>query len=192
VDYQLEQLINGPAGTHPIWDRLMTTVAVGAEPAFIALVVLWFLVGLWRRSPRDRTGAVLAVLAAGIGLVANLVIGHLWYRARPFVAHPGTVHLLVRHTNDASFPSDHAVAAFAIAGVLFALHRRLGGLALLASLLIAYARVYVGDHYPGDVAAGALLGLAAAWFCAGPVRPYLAALDDWLSERLGARWLQHS
>jgi undecaprenyl-diphosphatase len=192
VDYQLEQLINGPAGSHPLWDRIMTTVAIGAEPAFIALVVLWFLVGLWYRSPKDRTGAVLAVLAAGIGLVINVVIAHLWFRPRPFAAHPGTVHLLVRHTNDASFPSDHAVGAFAIAGVLFSVHRKLGTVAILGALLVAYARVYVGDHYPGDVAAGGLIGLAVAWVCAGPIRPFLAALDDWLSERLAARWLRNS
>ncbi|HLH70841.1 MAG TPA: phosphatase PAP2 family protein [Candidatus Dormibacteraeota bacterium] len=191
MDYQLEQLINGPAGSHPLWDRVMTTIAVGAEPAFIALVVLWLLVGLWRRSPRDRTGAVLAALAAGIGLVINAVIAHLWFRPRPFVAHPGTVHLLVRHTSDASFPSDHAVGAFAIAAVLLSVHRKLGALAIVAALLVAYARVYVGDHYPGDVAAGALVGLVAAWLCAGPIRPFLAALDDWVSEWLGARWLQH-
>lgn len=77
------------------------------------------------------------------------------------IAHPGLVHLLVKH-GDTSFRSDHAAAAFAIAGVLFSVHRRLGTLALALAALVAYARVYVGDHYPGDVAGGALIGVAAA------------------------------
>ncbi len=59
-------------------------------------------------------------------------------------------------------PSDHASSAFAIASVLVLFHRRLGVLALLVAAFMCYARVYVGDHYPGDVAAGALIGIVVA------------------------------
>ena len=49
-------------------------------------------------------------------------------------------------------------AAFAISAVLFAFQRT--GRPRLFRLLI-YARVYVGDHYPGDVLAGIIIGLAS-------------------------------
>jgi undecaprenyl-diphosphatase len=159
VDYSLERWINAPAGSHPLWDALVVGFAAGAETAFVALVALWFLVGWLRRLPEDRRGAVAALLAAGGALAANQVLAALWNRPRPFVTHPDQVHQLLAHGADSSFPSDHAAAAFAIATVLFAHHRRLGLLALAAAALVGYARVYVGDHYPADVLSGAAIGV---------------------------------
>jgi len=162
MDYRLERWINGPAGHTPALDALMRLAAGWAEPLFNALVVGWFLVGWWRGQARDRQGAITAGLAAVLALLVNQAITHLWTRPRPFVAHPAAVHLLLAHSTDPSFPSDHAAPAFAIAVVLFGVHRRLGLLALCLAVLMSYARVYVGDHYPADVAAGALIGTAAA------------------------------
>lgn len=162
MDYRLEQWINGPAGTHGALDTLMKALASGAEVFFLLVVVAWFLYGWLRRSPTDREGAIAALLAAGLALAVNQVVGMAWNRPRPFVAHPGSVHLLLSHSTDPSFPSDHAAAAFAIAAVLLAVRRRWAVAALLVAAAVCYARVYVGDHYPGDVAGGALIGVVAA------------------------------
>ncbi|MDE3101591.1 MAG: phosphatase PAP2 family protein [Chloroflexota bacterium] len=178
MDYRIEQWINGAAGRAPLADTAMIAVAAGAEAAFIALVVVWYLIGWWRRDPADREGAIAALLAAGGALAVNVVLGHVWDRPRPFVAHPATVHLLLAHGTDSSFPSDHAAAGFAIAAVFFAVHRRWGLVALAAAALTAYARVYVGDHYPGDVLAGAAVGVAVALILLGP----LGALPRWVRD----------
>ena len=162
MDFRIEQWINNPAGHQPFWDPLLQLVAARAEPAFIVLVAAWFAAGWLRRQAADRRGAITALLAAVVALAINQGISHLWFRPRPFVSHPADVHLLVGHVRDASFPSDHAAAAFAIAAVLLAFHRRLGLVLLAVAALLAYARVYVGDHYPGDVLAGALIGLVVA------------------------------
>jgi len=162
VEYRLEQWINGPAGHHPALDRLMVQSASWGEVLFIGIVVGWFLVGWLRGLPRDRQGAITALIGAGGALVANQLVLHLWTRPRPFITHPSTVHVLLSHSTDPSFPSDHAAPAFAIGVVLFAVHRRLGVIVLLAAAVMSYARVYVGDHYPGDVLAGALIGLVVA------------------------------
>lgn len=158
MDYLLESWINAPAGSHPLWDALMLGFAAGSEPAFAALVGIWFLVGWLRRLPAERQGAVAALLAAGGALGVNQILASVWYRPRPFLAHPGQVHHLLGHSTDSSFPSDHAAAAFAISGVLVAYHRRSGFVVLAAAALVAYARVYVGDHYPADVLSGAAIG----------------------------------
>jgi membrane-associated phospholipid phosphatase len=71
------------------------------------------------------------------------------------------MHLLVDKTKDFSFPSDHATVAGAVAAGLFLVNRRLGLIAIIAALAMAFARVYVGAHYPGDVAAGLVLGACA-------------------------------
>ncbi|MBV9121085.1 MAG: phosphatase PAP2 family protein [Chloroflexi bacterium] len=91
-----------------------------------------------------------------------MLASHLWYRPRPFVAHANVVHLLLAHSPDASFPSDHAAAGFAIAVVLAGSYPKSGAVALIYAALMSYARVYVGEHYPGDVLAGAAIGVACA------------------------------
>jgi len=176
MDYQLEQLINAPAGAHPLWDALMRGVANGSEPLFLGVVALWFLSGWIAGRSRDRQGALTAFVAALGALAVVQLIDHLWDRTRPFVAHTATVHLLVAHAPDASFPSDHVTAACAIAVVLLAYHRRLGVLALLFAALLAYARVYIGVHYPGDVLGGALLGTLGGWFLVTVLAPLMARL----------------
>ncbi|MGH7922409.1 MAG: phosphatase PAP2 family protein [Candidatus Dormibacteraceae bacterium] len=162
IDYRLERLINAPAGHLPVVDTLMVAAASWAEVVFAAVVVVWFLFGMIRVSRREKLGAVTALLAAGGALLVNLVLSHLYFHSRPFVAHPGVVHLLLNHARDNSFPSDHAAGAFAVSVVLVAYRRRLGVVAIVASAWVAYARVYVGDHYPLDVLVGAADGIIAA------------------------------
>jgi undecaprenyl-diphosphatase len=162
MDYWLERIINAPAGQQPVVDAVMVAIANWSEPAFIAVVAGWFFLGVVRGSRPERKHAIVALLAAALALGLNQVLGRLWDRPRPFVAHPAQVHLLLAHTADSSFPSDHVAAAMAIALVLTKAHRRLGGLLFALAGLVGVARVYVGDHYPGDVLAGALVGLVAS------------------------------
>jgi undecaprenyl-diphosphatase len=169
----------------------MVAAASWAEPAFAAVVVIWFLLGWLRNRRQDRLGAIMAIMAAAGALLANQVISHLWARPRPFAVHPSTVHLLLGHSKDASFPSDHAAAAFAIGLVLISFHHRLGAVALAFAALMSYARVYVGDHYPGDVAAGALVGLLASALVLTWLRPLAASLERLADRALAVVWLPH-
>lgn len=161
VDYRIEQWINGPAGHTPLLDAAMVGIAATAEVAFAGLVLVWFLIGWWSDAAPLRQEAIAALLAAGGALAVNAAVGLAWYRPRPFAAHPGTVHVLLPHAADSSFPSDHAAAAFAIAVVLVAAHRPWGVAALALAALVGYARIYVGDHYPTDILAGGVVGCAA-------------------------------
>jgi undecaprenyl-diphosphatase len=80
-------------------------------------------------------------------------------RSRPYVDHPDPEPLL-RAAANLSFPSGHAATAFAAATVLAALAPRFAVPLFVLAAAMAWSRVYVGVHYPLDVAAGALLGAA--------------------------------
>ena len=76
------------------------------------------------------------------------------------------VEVLVSKSHDASFPSDHSiVAGSATAGLWIVAHygvqanRAVPIVATALALVVAFSRVYVGAHYPGDVVAG--LGVGA-------------------------------
>ncbi len=79
-------------------------------------------------------------------------------RARP------NVHALVARPHSHSFPSGHATTSFACATVLAVAAPRLRVPLLLLAAAIAWSRVYVGVHYPLDVVAGALFGVAIGLF----------------------------
>ena len=132
-------------------------------------------------------GTVWIVLAVVISLVTRrnvafpvlLTAGSVWTadllalaiksgveRPRPSLSVPQADPLL--GAGGWSFPSGHAATAFAGAVSLTYLWRRGALLFLLLAAAIAFSRVYVGVHYPGDVLAGAALGTAVglAWVAA--------------------------
>ncbi len=112
---------------------------------------------------------------------ASFGLKDLVERARPFVAHPQIDPLYVVHSS--SFPAGHAATAAAGATLLsYIAPRAMPGFILLAAA-IAYSRVFVGVHYPGDVLAGALVG-AAIGFVAIGVWCWLRGTDTRLGEAL--------
>jgi undecaprenyl-diphosphatase len=81
-----------------------------------------------------------------------------------------------------SFPSDHAVLFFALATGLYLVSRRMGWLMYLYTIVfILLPRVYLGIHYPSDILAGALLGVAAASTARAPS---LRWVINWPAQRL--------
>ena len=137
---------------------------------FAVLLVVAYLDGRHDGDLTTVAGAVWAGLAALVALGVGQLIGGAVDRARPYEA-MSNVHVLVDRTTDFSFPSDHATVAGAVAvGLLFA-NRRWGIVACVLAVLMAFTRVYVGAHYPGDVLAGLALGgliATAGWFTIVP------------------------
>jgi len=112
----------------------------------------------------SRALYLLAVLTAS-GL-ASQAIKHVLGRARPpLLDKVGPYHFEMFSTAGimASFPSGHTITAFATAGALaWFLPRWSWVFLLLFALAITASRIVVGSHYPSDVFAGALIGLASA------------------------------
>jgi len=192
VDYNAFKAINGLSGSS-FPDSVMKLLASDLPGVLVAVVALSFLIP-WRRLREERrSGAVLATAAAGLALLIAQPIAHLVDRARPYVSHPGHVHLLISRSHDPSFPSDHAAGAFALAFGVWLYDRTIGTVLLVVAALLAFARVYVGTHYPGDVIAGALLGIGVALglYLVPPTRRLIETVahrcaDPW--DRVIARW----
>ncbi len=151
----------------------------GIEAASIPFMVV-VTVGLWllSRPGGDRKWKLAATAALGsaaLALGVNKVISSLiWHRDRPYQAH----HLTDPWSSktDASFPSDHASATFAIAFAVLAFDPLAGAVFLVFALVISIGRLIIGAHYPGDVAVGFLVGLASALVVTRLLRPVIARL----------------
>jgi undecaprenyl-diphosphatase len=156
-----------------------------SELLFAATLAVIFVAARGLRGREWRRAAVAAFFSAGIALAIGGVIARLVDRQRPFVDHPGDLHLFVSHGVDPGFPSDHATAAFAIAMAIVLRKRGWGIFALLAAAVLSVGRVAVGVHYPTDVVGGAVLGCAVAlllWLPA--LRMRLDALSDYVGARV--------
>lgn len=81
-------------------------------------------------------------------------------RARPDTAIEG-FEALAANPDSFSFPSGHTAAAFGVAVAFAGEPNGLGPAALLLAVGIGLSRVYLGAHYPLDVAAGGVLGVFA-------------------------------
>jgi undecaprenyl-diphosphatase len=111
----------------------------------------------WRR-PAVLAAVVVAVAAAdGAAAVGKTLV----HRHRPFE------HQLGPSERTHSFPSGHAATAFAGATILAAFAPRYRAAFYVLACLIAFSRLYDGDHYPTDVIAGAGLGTVIALLLLG-------------------------
>lgn len=128
----------------------------------IWLVPAGFLLG-WLRGGGPVRQALLAATLAGLtGLFLNQVIGLIWYHPRPFEL--GIGRSLIPHVQDSSFPSDHLTLIWSIAFTLV-LHRQTrpaGWVIALAGMLVGWARIYLGVHFPADILGALPVALVSA------------------------------
>jgi len=172
MDSELYDALNDLAGRASWSDQLIRWAAADLPIVMgILIVAAWFWPGIANARAHRECLALYAIAAALIGLGIAQVIGHLWFRDRPYIDHAHV--LLLSPSPDPSFPSDHAVGAFGLAmPFVFARHPLRWPL-LVCAFGLVIARVAAGTHYPSDVIGGALLGSAAAllvWHVRGVVK----------------------
>ncbi|MEE0510435.1 MAG: phosphatase PAP2 family protein [Peptococcaceae bacterium] len=126
--------------------------------------ILWILIGLVLLSrPSWRKAGVVLLLALLIeAFFCNIVLKNLVAMPRPFTLHEN-VQLLIPAPHDYSFPSGHTGAAFASAAALYFSRARYWIVVFVLAVFIAFSRLYLYVHFPTDVLAGIVLGIASAW-----------------------------
>ena len=115
------------------------------------LGALWLALG----AATDQAGRVLGLLIATT--LASEAIKRVTRRQRPVWRR---LECLIGHQRTPSFPSGHAASSAGAAVILCAVAPALAPVWVTLAALMAMSRVYVGVHYPSDVALGAVLGVA--------------------------------
>ena len=142
----------------------ITALGTGTVVIMIVAVAALFLF----LTKHKYSGLLLLIATAG-GLALNLVLKMRFDRPRPHVFMWGT------NAVSSSFPSGHAMSATIVYSTVAYLAIRLyertwpkivtGVFAAIVIVAISASRLYLGVHYPSDVLAGAVIGLAWAAFC---------------------------
>jgi undecaprenyl-diphosphatase len=155
-----------PIGPEWLENSMLDITAIGG-PTVLGLVVL-SVVGFLLLQARYRTAIVVLATAAS-GELANYAMKNVFLRPRPDVV----PHL--RDVASTSFPSGHAMESAIIYLTLGAMLMRLAerritkiyciGMAIFLTLIVGISRVYLGVHYPTDVAAGWMFGFFWASLC---------------------------
>ena len=160
LDLHLQSVVHGYAS--PGLTRLMLGLTWIGSPTVLfvaaALIALWL---WWRRLHRDAVTFVTAMLGTSI-LIATLKL--YFHRMRP------DVPWALAEEHSFSFPSGHSILAVVLYGILVYLRfqhlhhtwQRVAISLIAAGLVlgIGLSRIYLGVHYPSDVAAGYLVGCA--------------------------------
>ena len=136
-------------------DALMPLV--GSKWMWLPVIGAFFVYSGYRnRSKVLRLAIVSIIVVAASDWVANTLKGE-FQRLRPgqLASRPDIV---AGRRASFSFPSAAATNSFAVASLWSIPHPELALPAVAAAAVVSYSRVYVGDHYPADVIAGALLG----------------------------------
>ncbi|GAA3792351.1 phosphatase PAP2 family protein [Amycolatopsis tucumanensis] len=157
MNTQLFLWVNDFARGTPWLHAVVVGYAAYGLVVFAALMVA----GWWSARGQAAVPTMAAAIWTPLGMLAalgvNQPVADLVGEARPYAAMPGVLVLAHRST-DPSFPSDHAVMAGAVTAGLFLVRRSLGVIAAVAAVVMAFSRVYIAAHYPGDVLAGLVLG----------------------------------
>jgi undecaprenyl-diphosphatase len=165
VDIPLLRAVNAFCGWSPPLDRIVIHSEFLTGTFFMGIFGL-----LWFRDGEDlafrRKTLIIMILTVPASLILNRALSTLLpFRHRPMYsvgANVPSVDWRPVMENWSSFPSDHGSYLFAIAAGLWLISRNWGLFFGMFGIWVGLGRVFVGLHYPSDILAGALIGIATS------------------------------
>ncbi|WP_184664257.1 phosphatase PAP2 family protein [Texcoconibacillus texcoconensis] len=161
MDHQLFHWLHGFSNQYDWLDAVMMAMTEHG-PTFFALSLVVVFIYHLVKNHWQNTFATFTVAGLSMGATVGIgfLIKELYYRDRPFITYE--LELLITHNEASSFPSNHTLAAFAIAFAIFYVYRKLGVAYLVLAALMGLSRIYLGHHYPVDVISAAVIAVVVA------------------------------
>jgi membrane-associated phospholipid phosphatase len=149
----------------PFFDVFFHYLTWLGDGLFIVSVVILLLFLSFRKA--FMVGITYAASGLFVQLLKNFVFTGC-VRPVKYFAGKYALHLVdgVTMFNDHSFPSGHSASAFGLFLCIAFLSRNstLSFFMFLAALLVAFSRVYLSQHFLGDIVAGSLVGSLSGVF----------------------------
>lgn len=155
---------------NPVFDSVMPILTQFGEYKFVGLVLVAVI--LYAHITKRKTLRRIAILTFGAFLVSDAaawVIKYMVHEPRPYAV-LDNVHLLLAEDDPWGFPSGHVTSVLAVVTYLVLNMKEIAeknykiidALLIIFAVLIMFSRIYVGAHFPGDIAGGAIIGIIGA------------------------------
>lgn len=153
-----------------IFDNIMPIVTHfgGFKVLVVVLIVIIFYAHLKGKKTLRRL-TILALIAFLCSDIVTAILKHVIREPRPFVS-LDNVRLLISENDPLSFPSGHTTSTLSVV-TFYILNMKdlvkkhymiIDAVLVIFAIVIPFSRMYVGVHYPGDVLAGAVIGIIGA------------------------------
>jgi len=145
----------------PFMRSLSQTTAVICVAVPVSLITYSFI----KKDSANKFKAVTIGASVFSAAASGYILKHIVNRTRPFVTYPDLDKAISAHSP--SFPSGHTSNSFSLATSLSLSYPKWYIIApsYLWASSVAYSRMHLGVHYPGDVLAGAFIGAGSAFIC---------------------------
>lgn len=165
LDTKIFQAINNLAERSGVSDQVFVFLSKYSLIIF-SLVLVYY---LFKKRRVFWAALISAILSRAI---LTELIRFLYHRPRPFVALEKVKLLIPKDSLEASFPSGHASLLFAIAFAVWLYDRKIGAILIVAAVLMSFARIYTGVHYPSDIIGGIVVALVSVLVVSKIIRRY--------------------
>ncbi len=155
LDVSLFYLINHLPHT-PLSNIIFGAITLAGYFGFV-----WLVIGFniyFREKKRDRRFLFSLIIIEFLSMLVEFGVKNMVGRLRPQFVLPGVIEPFDFYHNF-SFPSGHAVIAFAGAFVLSKKLPKFKWLFYSIAVIISFSRIYLGKHFPSDILGGAVIGI---------------------------------
>lgn len=155
LNFRLFELINASENPNPF----LVKFAVFISHDLVTIFAIGLLALACFRPNRFKILTIKAAVFTAITSLIAALIDKFYYHPRPFALDMG--HTLIHHAATNSFPSHHmlAMSSMALAFLLFSREKLIGSICVALAWLVGWSRIYLGVHFPVDVAGAFLLAL---------------------------------
>ena len=144
----------------------LSSVALDASMPFITdeqnwripITLLIFALGFKTGAKGKLCLGILIISLALTDAICGNILKPFFERIRPSHLNLDGINLIVSKGGKWSMPSNHAANMFSLATVLSFFYKRFRLYLFALAIIIAFSRVYVGVHFPGDILVGGLIG----------------------------------